>query len=97
MAHFLVSLEGRNFWLRLDTEPSRLGFFATRLVQAVDEAEAETKAVAMLREDEALQQVLNEKSDPPMIYCETIVPVDPIRLGNVSLRGFTFYPEESEA
>lgn len=95
MPYFRVLLNGENFWLPMDGKPSRLGFFTTRFVEAGNESDAELMALAMLREDSSLKGVLNEVTDPPMIYCDEIEEIEPFQPASVVQQGFTFYPEES--
>ena len=97
MTHYGVSLKGENIWLDMEGKPSRMGFFTTRYVVAENESEAEIKAVQMLRDDPKLKNVLNDKSDPPMIYCEGIQSVEDFDPSTVVQQGYAFYPEESDS
>ena len=54
-------------------------------------------AVQLIREDQKLAGVLNERADPPMIYCEGIEQSEPLDPASVVQLGFTFYPEEAES
>lgn len=51
----------------------------------------------MLRDDPKLKNILNDKSDPPMIYCEDIQTVDAFEPSTVVQQGYAFYPEESDS
>jgi hypothetical protein len=97
MPYFKVFLNGENFWLQAEGKPARLGFYTTRFVEAENEREAELKAVEMLRDNEKLKQVLNDDSDAPMIYCESVESIEPFDPETVVQHGFTFYPVESDA
>ena len=97
MTHYAVSLKGENFWLELDGRPSIMGFFTTQYVVAENESEAESNAVQMLRDDPTLKNILNDKSDLPMIYCEDIQTVDAFEPSTVVQQGYAFYPEESDS
>ena len=97
MKHYGVSLKGENFWLDMEEKPSRMGFFTARYVVAENESEAEIKAVQMLRGDPKLKNVLNDKSDPPVIYCEGIQSVEFFNPSTVVQKGYAFYPEESDS
>ncbi len=96
MSHWRVKLNGKNFWLRLDADPKRLGFYTTRYVEANNAQEAELAAVQLIRDDPELQGVLNERSDPPMIYAEEIIEVTVLDSKYVNA-GYTFYIEDTEA
>ena len=96
MPHYRVELAGENFRLTMEGRVMKLGFLTTRLVEAKDEAQAELRAVQLIREDQKLAGVLNERADPPVIHCESIEKVAPFDPASVVQLGFTFYPEEAQ-
>lgn len=95
MPHFRVVVRGRNFWLTIDGRLGRMGFDATRFVEAADEEQAEDKALDMLQDDQTLHGAANEPGDPPEIFIEEIdeVAADKVLSG---IGGYTFYPDERE-
>ena len=97
MPRYSVILNGRNFWLTIDDEPRRMGFFTTRFVEAADPEAAEVAAVELLRQDDRLAgQILNDPSDPPTIHLHKIRQLDT----EAELRtqqGFTYYAENDDA
>ncbi len=96
MAEWRVLLNGRNFLLQTDGEPKRLGFYTTRFVEAQDPEAAELAAVQMVRKDSAFQLVLNDRSDPPMIYAEEIAEC--VRSDSeYPNTGYSFYDEEDNS
>lgn len=97
MPHFQVSLHGKNFWLEMDGKPARMGFYTKRFVVAESEADAEKKALQMLRKDPKLEGVLNDRLDPPMIYCEGIEPIEPFDPNDIVQHGYAFYPEATDS
>src|SRR5713226_7722507 len=97
MPHYRVIVNGRNFWLRYDTGPKCLGFFATRFVQAASEIEAENAAVELIKQDPKLVGiVLNGSADSPMIYVEDIEEVEAKEVPEVA-PGFSFYPGSQDS
>ena len=96
MPHWKVFLNGKNFWLLVDGAPRRLGFYTTRFVEAADERAAELAAVQLLRDDPKLKEVLNERSDPPIIVAEEIAEIFAPDQGLSNL-GYAFYNEETES
>ena len=73
MTTYLVRLKGRNYLIDGDGGPRKKRFYSTRLVEAEDTKQAETFALDFIRNDTRLQNtVLNEVSDPPMIYPESV-------------------------
>jgi len=97
LTHYKVSLNGENFWLEMEGKHSRMGFYTTRYVVAQNEQEAENNAVQMLRDDPTLKNILNDKSDPPMIYCEGIEVIDTFEPSTVVNPGYVFYPGETDS
>jgi hypothetical protein len=93
--HYRVKLEGKNFRLNVEGKVMKLGFMTTRFVESRDEAQAELDAVQLVRKDQGLAGVLNDRTDPPMIYCEGIEKAEPSDAALMMQRGFTFYPEEA--
>jgi hypothetical protein len=91
MPLFKVSLHGDNFWLKLEGKPARLGFYTARFLEALDESNAELRAVQMLRESPSLKSILNGPGDPPIVHCESIEVVESLE---EQQPGLVFYPAE---
>jgi len=73
MATYLVRLKGKNFLIDGAEGPRRKRFRSTRLVEAENQNQAETTARELISNDPSLQNcVLNEASDPSIIYLEGI-------------------------
>jgi hypothetical protein len=98
MKKFKVLVRGENFLINLDDVKQKMGFYTTRFVEAESEEAAENVAMDMLRHDPKLVKgVLNERSDPPMMYAEEIEELKSFEGFPVPGGGFAFYPEDSEA
>lgn len=70
---YQVVLRGENFELNLENDINVFGFYTTRVVKAASAEDAETKAVALIKNDQSLQQLLVKGSSyQPMIYLESI-------------------------
>lgn len=92
--HWRVLLRGENFLVHLKDTPTRIGFYATRFATANDEEAAEALAVTMIKSDpELIQAVINEPSDPPMIYLEDL---EEIANFDTEGSGYTFFMAEDE-
>ena len=92
---YKVLVRGDNFWLNLEGENQKLGFYTTRFVEAQNEDEAEEKAIALLRNDPKLRSgVLNEQSDSPVMFAEEIVELNSFDGLKIPGTGFIFYPKE---
>ena len=76
MTTFLVRLKGQNVLKDGDGGPRKKRFYTTRLVEAENSKRAETLARDLIRNDPRLQNsVLNEESDQPMIYLESVTEI----------------------
>ena len=92
MAHYRVFLRGANFLMDVNEKPTRIGFFATRFVQANTRDGAELLAVDLIRNDKWLRgAVSNSPSDPPEIFAEEIEVVEGDYDPGVG-SGFSFFP-----
>lgn len=86
-------IEGSNFAIRLDGKVGKHGFFTTRFVEAKDSRNAETLVMNLIR-DELKSIVLNDRSDPPMMYAEEIHEIDDFGDNIVPGSGFTWFEAE---
>ena len=82
--------------MNLDGVKQKFSFYTTRFVEAEDEEAAEYAVIDLLRGDPKLVgSVLNEDSDPPMMFAEEIEELESFKGLLVPGAGFTFYPAES--
>lgn len=73
MPTFAVMLRGENFEIPVDGTPERMGFYTTRHVRADSEAEAEQRAVALVRQGKKLRAATRKDSaHTPMLFLESI-------------------------
>ena len=95
MKNFRVFVRGQNFLINLDDRDQKVGFYTTRYVEAPNEEAAEYAVMDMLRGDPKLAKgVLNDKSDPPVMFAEEVEEID--SFAGVKIPGFAFYPDEKE-
>jgi len=79
MNKYKVFIRSENFLLDLDGNPRKVGFYATRFVEAQNKHEAEENAVSMVRTDiTLLDAIRNEKSDAPILFVEEIAELDSV-------------------
>ncbi len=98
MKKFSVFLRGENFFILVDDVPQRTGFYTTRYVEAKDEAEAEQRAVDAFRQEGHLRDVvLNNPSDPPMLFAEEIDEIESFDGIESLTPGLVFFPDEPAA
>lgn len=97
MKKYKVFVRGENFLISLDGVNQKMGFYTTRFVEAEDNEAAEYAVMDMMRSDPKLVKgVLNEKSDPPMMYAEEIEELESFEGFPVPGTGFAFYAEGGE-
>lgn len=95
MRHFSVMLNGLNFLLETDGILKKYGFFTTRYVEALDEIEAEQRAVDLIRSDNDLKAaVRNPKDDPPQLRLDSISELSDFKDMHPPGEGYSFYPED---
>lgn len=89
---YSILLNGRNLLAEVEGSLQYLDFYTTRTVEAGSKAEAESLAIALIRRDKKLLQLMrNEADDPPTFSVEEIVElVDESATHNT---GFSFYRE----
>jgi hypothetical protein len=97
--YFRVRINGRNFQLSWEDKAGRVsakrkGFYTTVHVRARNPAEAELRAVNVLRRDKKLRaSVRNVAADPPRMFVDEIVEVASFKGCLIPRTGFAFYSE----
>lgn len=82
--------------MKSDGVVKRIGFYATRYVEAAERGDAEQRAIDSLRQLSRLRDsLLNEPSDPPLLFAEEIEEIESFD-GIESLEpGLVMFDEES--
>lgn len=94
MTTYLVCLNGKNFLINDDEGPKKKRFRSTRLVEAENQNRAEALARELISNDPRLKKtILNEESDPPVIYLESVSEV-PAMAYDAQNRANSFYWEK---
>ena len=76
MTTYLVCLNGKNFLIDSEEGPTKKQFHSTRLVEADNKNLAEAYARELISNDPRIKKnVLNDESDPPVIYLESVYEV----------------------
>ena len=98
--YFRVVVNGRNFqltWAEAENERptiKRTGFYTTVHVRARSQREAESRAMKLLRADQALRKsVRNPASDPPLMFLEELEELSSFKGRRLPRTGFAFYSE----
>lgn len=96
MERFSVFVRGENMFMEQESSIKRYGFYTTVFVHALSNEDAEHKALDFLRNDSKLRDgVLNDKSDPPMMFIEKVTETDESIPSDRTKTGYTFYEEET--
>ena len=91
---YIVMLEGRNFILDYEGEPTRFGFSTTRHVEAADPGEAEQRAIQDVRSDDQLNaSLLNDPSNPPRVTMTRSIEVESFGSDRSPELGYIFYQD----
>ena len=91
---YIVMLEGRNFILDYEGEPTRFGFSTTRHVEAADPEEAERRAIQDVRGDDQLNgSLLNDPSNPPRVTMTRAIEVESFDSDRSPELGYIFYED----
>jgi hypothetical protein len=73
MNTYKVLLNGKNFLMNIEGKISRKGFYASRIIQASNEEEAQKLAIEMIVADQKLNNVvINTSSDSPNIFVDEV-------------------------
>ncbi len=91
---FRILLRGENFLLESEGVVKRFGFYTTQFVKASNETEAERLAVEALGQSDRLRgRVLNDRSDPPMLFAEEIAALSSVDAVESREPGLVFYED----
>ena len=93
MKKFKVIIEGDNFEVLLNGKVGKHGFFTTRFIESKNSESAETLAMSLIR-DELESMVLNDRSDPPVMYVEEKYEINDFGDNLVPGSGFTWFKSE---
>lgn len=88
---FRVLLHGTNLEVLRDGEVYRLGFYATRYVDADGSESAKNAAIENIWQEEQIRLRINSASRPLLVDAEEVQVVKPEQGHATSGSGFTFY------
>jgi hypothetical protein len=95
LATYRVTLEGRNYVLRVGDEQRRVGFSATRILQARSSDVAAEMAVELVERDEIwVGKIVNEVSDRPRLQATQVEEIEPREVETGPGFDYDFYDDE---
>jgi hypothetical protein len=94
MRKYRITINGRNYLMNWEGERKRIGFFKIFYLEADDPQAAENLAVSKIIADPKWEgTILNEESDPPGMYLESLVEVESFDDTASLETGYIFYPD----
>lgn len=94
MPKYQVDINGESFFVAIEGNLAKHGFFTRRFVEAVDPPSAEDAAVQMLREMQSLRDLVkNEADDPPVMNVTEITEIETFEGMETLEPGLIWYEE----
>jgi hypothetical protein len=94
LATYRVVLEGRNYLLRVGDEERRVGFSATRIVQAPSSDVAAEMAIELVERDGIWAgKIVNEASDRPRLQATQVEEIEPGEVGTEPGLDYDFHDD----
>lgn len=91
--HYFTQVMGENCFLRENGKRIRHNFIVGRAVRAVDEGEAEKKALALVR-NEIASRLVNENDEVPDIYVTKVTDSTEDEAKTTNLTGYAWLPQK---
>ena len=96
MQKYKLLVHGQNLLTDVDGVRQRLGFYTNVFVEAFTPADAESRAIDVLREDAHLRDVaLNAEDDPMRFSADEVAEVESFDGVRLPRQGLSFYEEKS--
>jgi hypothetical protein len=97
MQKYRVMIHGRNLLREIDGVRQRYGFYTNIFVEAFTSADAESRAIDLLRENAHLRDVaLNAQDDPVRFSADEIQEIESFDGVRPSRQGLALYAEKSD-
>ena len=96
MQKYIVIVNGQNLLIEVDGVRKRHGFFTNVYIEAFTPADAESRALELVREDAHVRDItLNAEGDPLSLSVEEIREVESFGDARMPRTGLGFYPEDT--
>ena len=96
MQKYRVTVHGQNLLTDVEGVRQRLGFYTNVFVEAFTPADAEARAIELVREDAHLHEsALNAEDDPLRFSADEVAEIETFDGVRLPRTGLAFYPEES--
>ena len=94
MQKYRVIVHGQNLLTEVDGVRQRLGFYTNVFIEAFTSADAESRAIDLVREDSHLRDILlNAEDDPLSLSTDEVHEIESFDGARLPRSGFTLYPE----
>jgi hypothetical protein len=94
MPRYRAVISGRNFFVEIDGERQRHGFFQTLVVEAIDPDQAELRAIELVKSSSDLKDLVRiDQGDPPTFYLDSLSEIELTDMPKPDPRGRSWYAE----
>jgi capsule polysaccharide export protein KpsE/RkpR len=96
MQKYIVTVHGQNLLTKVDGVRKRYGFFTTVFLEAFTPADAESRALELVREDAHVRDItLNAEDDPLRFSADEIQEVESFNDARLPRTGLALYSEDT--
>jgi hypothetical protein len=94
---YRVFVHGQNLLTQVDGVRQRIGFYTNVFIEAVTSADAEARAIELIRQDAHLRDIiLNPDDDPLNLTVDEVQEIESFNGVQLPRTGFTLYPEKNK-
>lgn len=94
MQKYRVIVHGQNLLTDVDGIRQRVGFYTNVFIEAFTAADAESRAIELIREDGHLRDItLNDKSDPLRVSADEVRELESFDGARLPRTGLSLYAE----
>jgi len=97
MQKYKVMIHGQNLLTEVESVRQRFGFYTAVFVEAFTPADAESRAIDVIREDDHLRDVaLNREDDPLRFIADEVHEIESFDGVRLPRQGLSLYEEKSD-
>lgn len=94
MTSYKIIINGTNFVLHIQGTTQRMGFYATRFVEAGNAQEAQEAAMHLVMNDDKLRQAIrNEPNNQPQLHVDEVIEASITDKDKAMNNAFMFYAD----
>ena len=97
MQKYRVIVHGRNLWTNVDGVRQRVGFYTNVFIEAFTQADAESRAIELIRKDVHLREMMTNAEDEPLsLSADEVQELQSFDGAQLPRTGLSLYPEKPE-